>query len=296
MQAALQEAQNQNQRLTLTVSAMRSDMELLQHHAASPGPKPNPTQTPPRSPRSHHQLQSSYQMLSQGHQPHGQQYAGAREEEEGWRPSDGNRNAQQQQQQQQREEEVKLLRQQLQDAQAEAEGLAAENERLMEMSNALRSECDRSAATQQHQHAMTAVSSGIQGILQQPCISLPLSPGLQPQQVYYQAQQAYPVGPQSMTSGQPMHPHTMQWATQGMPQQPCQGFFQQPQMPQAMVSTEAQGSSGQSWHSVQQPEQPARQLAAPSGQPQNGLTVPMPDDALPHEVIGTIVLMLQHLI
>ena len=293
MQAALQEAHGQNQRLTLTVSAMRSDMELLQHLAASPGPKPNPTQSPPHFPQSH-DLQPSYQMLPPGQQPHEQQYAGARKEDEAWRPSDGDQHAQQQQQQQQ-EEEIKFLRQQLQDAKAEAEGLAAENERLMEMSNALRSECDRSAATQHHQHVKAAVSSGTQGTLQQPCISLPLSPGLQPQQVYYQAQQAYPLGPQNMPPQQPMHPHTTQWATQGMPQQPCQGFPQQPQMPQALMSTEAQGSSGQSWHSVQQPPQSAGQLAAPSGQPQNGLIVPMPDDALPHEVVWTIVVMLQSL-
>ena len=286
MQAALQEAHDQNQRLTLTVSAMRSDMELLQHRAISPGPQPNSSQTPPRFPQPHDHSQSSYQ----GHQRYEQQYAGPRKEE-GWAPSGGDRHVvppplhaqQHQQQQQEQEQEVQLLRQQLQDAKAEAAGLTAENERLMEMSNALRSECDRSAS-QQHQHVMTATSSGTQGSLQQPCISLSLSPGLQPQQVYYQAQQAYPVGPQSMAPGQTMHPHTIQWAAQGMHQQPCQGFSQQPQMPQALVSAEAHGSSGQLRHGVQQPQQPAGQLAAPSGQHQNGLTVPTPDDALPHEV------------
>ena len=200
-----------------------------------------------------------------------------------------------QQQQQQQEEEVQLLRQQLQDAKAEAEGLTVENERLMEMSNALRSECDRSAATEHHRHVTAATSSGSQGSLQQPCISLPLSPGLQPQQVYYQAQHAYPLGPQSVSPGPPMHPHTIQWAAQCMPQQPCQGFPQQPQMPQGLMSTEAQDSSGHLWHSLQQPQQPAGQFAAPLGQHQNGLTVTTPDDALPHEVVGINVLMLQYL-
>ena len=285
MQAALQDAHDQNQRLALTVSAMRSDMELLQHHATSPGPQPNPSQTPPRFPQPHDHSQAS----SRGPQPHERQYAGARKEEEGWIPSDGDRHVVQptwhaQQQQQQQEEEIQLLRQQVQDAKAEAEGLTAENERLMEMSNALRSECDRSAATQQHQHVMAATSSGTQGSLQQPCISLPLSPGFQPQQVYYQPQQAYPVGPQSIPPGQPVHPHTVQWAAQGMHQQPCQGFSQQPQMPQASMSAEGQGNPGQLWHSVQQPRQPAGQLAAPSGQHQNGLIVPTPDEAVPHEV------------
>ena len=296
MQAALQESHDQNQRLTLTVSAMRSDMELLQHHATSPGPQANPSQTPPCFPQAHDHSQSSYQ----GHQLHGQQNAGPRKQEEGWRPSAGDHqptlHAQQhKQQQQQQEEEIQLLCHQLQDARAEAEGLGAENERLMEMSNALRSECDRSAATQQHQHVMAATSSGTQGSLQQPCIGMPLSPGLEPQQMYYQAQQAYPLGPQSMPPGQPMHPHTIQWAAQGMPQQPCQGFPQQPQMPQALMSTEGQGSSGQLWHNVQQPQLPAGLLAAPLRQHQDGLTATTPDDALPHEVVGINVFLLQYL-
>ena len=301
MQAALQEAHDQNQRLTLTVSAMRSDMELMQHHATSPGPQSNPFQAPPPSssppfPPLHVQPQPSYQMLPQ-HQP---QYHG----------SSTNSGDQHQLQpslhvyehQQQQEEEVQLLRQQLRDAKAEAEGLAAENERLMEMSNALRSECDRSAASQQ-QHVIAVANSGSQGsVPQQPCISLPSAPGLQPQQVYYQAQQTYPLGPQSMPPLGPQSipplgpqsmplgqllPHTVHWATQGMPQQPYHGFSQQPQMPQALMPTQGESSSGQSGHSVQQPQQPAGQFAAPSGQHQNGLA-PTPDDALPLEVPGTI--------
>ena len=302
MQAALQEAHDQKQRLTLTVSAMRSDMELMQRHAASPGPQPNPTQTPPHFPPLHAQSQT----LPQGNQPYEQQYAGPRQEEEGWRPSTGDQSMlqhalqsqqQQRQQQMQHDEEVQQLRQQLQDAKAEAEGLAAENERLMEMSNALRSECGRTAVSQQHQEVVAVTSLGPQGNVQQPCLSLPLSPGLQPQQVYCQAQQAYPLGPQSMSWGQAVHPQTMQWAAQGMPAQPSHGLPQQAQMPQALMPVEAQGKPGQLWQTVQQPQQAAGQFAAPSGQHQNSLaTVSTADDALPHEVfwikLGMLVLSL----
>lgn len=275
IQAALQEAHNQNQRLALTVSAMRSDMELMQHHATSPGPQANPAQPPPASsppsfPPAHDQSPSSCQMQPQ---PQQQQADGLYTGHVGQHVF---QSGLQQQHEQQQGEEVQLLHQQLQDAKAEAEALAEENERLMEMSNALRSECDRSVGRQQQQHVMPVTSFGAQGSVQQP---LPLAPELQPQQVYYQPQQAYPLGPHGMPLGQPSTPHAMQWATQGVPHQ---GLSQHPQLQQALISAQVEGSHQQAWHDVQQPA--AGQLAAPSGQHQNGLALTTDDDALPPEV------------
>ncbi|KAL3130258.1 Coiled-coil domain-containing protein 57 [Trebouxia sp. C0009 RCD-2024] len=275
LKAALQEAHNQNQRLALTVSAMRSDMELMQHHATSPGPQANPAQPPPASsppsfPPAHDQSPSSCQMQPQ---PQQQQADGLYTGHVGQHVF---QSGLQQQHEQQQGEEVQLLHQQLQDAKAEAEALAEENERLMEMSNALRSECDRSVGRQQQQHVMPVTSFGAQGSVQQP---LPLAPELQPQQVYYQPQQAYPLGPHGMPLGQPSTPHAMQWATQGVPHQ---GLSQHPQLQQALISAQVEGSHQQAWHDVQQPA--AGQLAAPSGQHQNGLALTTDDDALPPEV------------
>lgn len=276
-QAALQEAHGQNQRLTLTVSAMRSDMELMQHHATSPGPQARPAQHPPASfppsfPPTHDQSPSSDQMQPQ----HPQQQFDGLNTSRGGKHVFQSSLQQQQQHEQQQEEEVRLLHQQLQDAKAEAEALAEENERLMEMSNALRSECERSVSRQQQQHLMPVTSTGAQGSMRQP---LHLAPELQPQQVYYQPHQAYLLGPHSMPLGQPLHPHTMQWATQGMPHQ---GVSQHPQLQQGLISTQVEGSHQPAWHAVQQPA--AGQLAAPSGQHQNGLALTTHDDALPPEV------------
>lgn len=286
MQAALQEAHDQNNRLTLTVSAMRSDMELMQHHATSPGPHSNPSQNPPASspPRlspAYDQSASFYQTVPVRHH---QQHHGPNASDEDRHGSQPSLHVEQQQQQKQKqEEEVQLLRQQLQDAKAEAEALAEENERLMDMSNALRSECERSA-TRQQQPVMPVTSSGAQGSVQQPYIGMPLAPEVQPQQVYYQAHQAYPLGPQTMPPGQPLHPYAVQWATQGMPHP---GFSEHPpQVQQALIS--AQGDPGQAWDSVQQPQQPAGQLAPPSGHYRNSLALTMPDDGLPPEVSATL--------
>ena len=251
----------------------------MQQHATSPGPQANPAphppaSSPPRFPLSQDQSPSSYQTQAQHHQ---QQYQGLNTSNGDQHASQSSFHVQQQQQARKQEEEVRLLHQQLQEAKADAEALAEENERLMEMSNALRSECERSV-TRPQQHLMPVISSGAQGGVRQP---LPLAPELQPQQVYYQPQQAYPLGPQSMSPRQPLHPHAMQWATQGMPHQ---GFFQHPQPQQPLISGQVEGSSQQAWHGVQQPLQPAGQLAASSGQHQNGLALTMPDDPLPPEV------------
>ena len=284
LQAALQEAQDQNHRLRVTVSAMRSDMESMHLQTSSPGPQPNPSQTPFSSPPSpfplpHHQLQSQQQQFQQQQQPPNQQYQSSLH---GQTTNPGEQHALQSslnvQQQQQQQEEVKSLRQQLQNAKAESGELAAENERLMDMSNALRSEHARAVLFQQQQHTMAVATLGNEGSAQQPYVSLPPASGLQPQQVYYQAQQDFSTGPKSMPLGQPLHPPLMQWPYQGIPGQPQQGVPQQPHMQQAVVAGQGQGSPLQ-WQSVQ--PQPAGQPAP--GQNQPALTHSITDDSLPSE-------------
>ena len=249
---------------------MRSDMESMHHQSSSPGPQANPSQTPltsppPPFPLPYQQYQSSSHGKTTTSEEQHALLSGLHV-----------------QQQQQQEEEVKSLRQQLKHAQTEAEELAAENERLMEMSNALRSEHNRAALSQRQQHIQAVATLGNEGSVQQPYASLPLVPGLQPQQLYHQAQQDFSMGTKSMPLGQPLQQPLTPWPYQGIPQQPQQGVPQQPQIQQAVVPGQGQGSPAQTWQNVQ--AQPAGQLAVLQGQTQPALTHSTADDSLPSEV------------
>ena len=256
---------------------MRTDMEAMHHQTSSPTPPP-PSHQPlhswaaaysspnahlhssPQATTSQQQQQPSY-LQNQSSVSHGQyaNHDNQHELQSGPNP---------QVQDEQQDKEVQLLRQQLQEAQAEAGELAAENERLMEMSNALRSAVSRSALAQQQQSVMTIANSGS---TQHPCTSRPPAAAVQPQQIYYQTQQDYI-----------MQPHSMQWANQGNPQQLPHAHLLQPQMQQPMVSSQGQGSSGQPWQSVQQ--QPVEQMAGPVEQHQHAARHSTAEDPLPSEV------------
>ena len=211
MQTALQEAQVQNERLRLTVSAMRSDMESVQQHSSSPAHPPRHTSNTIEPPSAHMQSmqQSQPHNVGQLHQQlpeqlrqqltqqlpfsHSQQQGQQNgPQEQGLQYSPQSQALQygaystHSQQQQKQEEEVRMLRQQLQNAKCEAQDLAAENERLMELSNALRSERDRAAVMQsvpaqpqqqrQQQQLITAEALDHQGVLQQPSVQVPPAP------------------------------------------------------------------------------------------------------------------------
>ena len=306
-QAALQETHDQNERLRLTVSAMRSDMESMHHHTTSPGPPTQPHQTPfPSSsppfasphqqpqPQSVMQSQLPSQLQHQAYQQLPQQLpsvsamgmsAGGSQ----WSAAQAGSDASAQQRQQ--EEEVQSLRQQLQDAKCEAQDLAAENERLMELSNALRSEQDRAGLIQnspafcpQQQQLVAHSNVGNQGSVQQPLVNLtpacmsrshayhPVQPGLSGFQQVPQSQtlQAYVV--QQPYQAMPLAPHSVMLG-QG------QGSFDQPQMQSALL---------QPHESLQYVAQPSTgQSAVPQGQQQpKGLTQPGADDSLPSEVMS----------
>ncbi|KAL0055812.1 hypothetical protein WJX82_004604 [Trebouxia sp. C0006] len=167
--------------------------------------------------------------------------------------------------------------------------LAAENERLMELSNALRSEQDRAGLIQnspafcpQQQQLVAHSNVGNQGSVQQPLVNLtpacmsrshayhPVQPGLSGFQQVPQSQtlQAYVV--QQPYQAMPLAPHSVMLG-QG------QGSFDQPQMQSALL---------QPHESLQYVAQPSTgQSAVPQGQQQpKGLTQPGADDSLPSEV------------
>ena len=300
MQATLQEAHDQNERLRLTVSAMRSDMESMHHHTTSPGqphqsPLP-PLSTPFTSPRQqpqpqsvmHSQLPSQLQHQAYQQLPSvsamGMSAAGSQ-----WSAAQAGSDASAQQRQQ--EEEVQSLRQQLQDAKCEAQDLAAENERLMELSNALRSERDRAGLIQnspafcpQQQQLVAHSNVGNQGSVQQPLVNL--TPACMSQShAHHPVQQGlsgFPQVPQSQT----LQAYVMQQPYQAMPLAAHsvmlgqgQGSFDQP----LMQSTLMQPHESSQYVA----QQSTGQCAIPQGQQQpKGPTQPGADDSLPSEVMS----------
>ena len=306
MQAALQEAHDQNERLRLTVSAMRSDMESMHHHTTSPGPPTQPHQSPfpsssPPFASPHQQPQPlsviQSQLLSQlQHQSYHQlsqqlpsvsatgQYAGGSQ----WSAAQAAPDASVQQRQQ--EEEVQSLRQQLQDAKCEAQDLAAENERLMELSNALRSERDRAGLIQnspvfcpQQQQLVAPADVGNQGNVQQPLVNL--TPACMSQSHAHHPVQEGLSGFQHVPQSQTLQAYVVQQPYQAMPLAPHsvmlgqgQGSFDQPQMQSALM---------QPHKSLQYVPQPTGQSAVPQGQQQpKGPIQPGADDSLPSEVMS----------
>lgn len=295
LQAALQEAQGQNERLMLTVSAMRADMESMQRHPSSPGPQPqaHPLPTPPMSsqpmPDTLQHASVAQDTALPSNNLHGGNVTDLAYQQQQYHQQQQQQHGQQQQQHQQQQQlliaaegvkvsqqhEIEQLRQQLQDAQQVSEDIAAENERLMELSSALRSERDRAvlsqgnavkavvngqippqqvpahhhqsqqltiAATPQ-QHSATAYSGNLQQPLQYPPITLPPAPRLPQQPTAYPQQEcyvgyAYPV----------MQQHSMQQYVQ--PQQQ----HQQPDQrtPAAVVHGQGLEAAGQG-SAVQQP-------------------------------------------
>ena len=195
--------------------------------------------------------------------------------------------------QQRQQEEVQSLCRQLQDAKCEAQDLAAENERLMELSNALRSERDRAGLIQNspelypQQRQLTAVANtgGSRGSVQP-------APAMQPSAPIAEAHAQYAVQQAALGYQQVPQPQVLQHY---MVQQPYQAM---PQMAQTAVSGQGQGSLAQphmqgssvqphgakSWQNVV--EQPAGQSAMPQGQQQSKSPVqPSADDCLPCEVM-----------
>ena len=288
---------------------MRSDMESMHQHTTSPGPptqphqNPFPSSSPPfTSPHQQPQPQSvmQSQLLSQlQHQSYQQlpqqllsvsatgKYAGGSQ----WSAAQAAPDASVQQRQQ--EEEVQSLCKQLQDAKCEAQDLAAENERLMELSNALRSERDRAGLIQnspafcpRQQQLVAPANVGNQGSMQQPlvnltpaCVSqshtpLPVQQGLSGFQHVPQSQvlQAYVV--QQPYQAMPLAPHSVMLG-QG------QGSFGQDQMQSALM---------QPYESLQyDAAQQSGQSAVHQGQQQpKGPTQPGADDSLPSEVMSIV--------
>ena len=307
MQAALQEAHDQNERLRLTVSAMRSDMESMHQHTPSPGPPTQPHQspfpsssTPFASPHQQTQVQSvmQSQLLSQLQQQSYQQLlqqlpsVGVTGQYEGgtlWSAAQAAPDASVQQRQQ--EEEVQSLRQRLQDAKCEAQDLAAENERLMELSNALRSERDRAGLTQnspafcsQQQQLVAPVNIGNQGSVQQPLVNL-TSACMSQSHAHHPVQQGLS-GFQHVPQSQMLQAYVVQQPYQAMPPAPHsimleqgQGSFDQPQMQSALM---------QPHESLQYAAQPPTgQSAVPQGQQQPKGPIQLgADDSLPSEVMS----------
>ncbi len=303
MQAALQEAHDQNGRLRLTVSAMRSDMESMHHHTTSPGPPTQPHQTPfpsssPPFASPHQQPQSQSVMQSQlQHQSYQQlpqqlpsvsamgMYAGGSQ----WSAAQAAPDASVQHRQQ--EEEVQSLRQQLQDSKCEAQDLAAENERLMELSNALRSEQDRAGLIQnspafspQQQQLVAQSNVGNQGSVQQPHVNL--TPACMSQSHAHRLVQQGLSGFQQVPQSETLQAYVVQQPYQAMPLAPHnvmlrqgQGSFDQPQMQRAVMQPHELSQN------VSQPS--PGQSAVPQGQQQpKGPTQPGADDSLPSEVIS----------
>lgn len=301
LQAALQEAHDQNERLRLTVSAMRTDMESLQHHTTGPtDPTHLPaSSTPLTSP--HQQPHSSMpsQLLSQLQHQSYQQLPQQMPVVTGAGTNPGNHQLSASQAashaslQQRQQEEVQSLCKQLQDAKCEAQDLAAENERLMELSNALRSERDRAGLVQNspgmypQQRQLTAVANagGSQGSAQP-------APAMQPPAPMAEAHAQYAVQQAALGYQQVPQPQVLQHY---MVQQPYQVM---PQMAQNAVSGQGQGSltqphmqgsskqphGAESWQNVVQ--QPAGQSTMPQGQQQSkGPVQPGADDCLPSEVM-----------
>lgn len=194
-----------------------------------------------------------------------------------------------QQQHRQQEEDAKSLRKQLQDAQCEAQVLTAENEQLMEMSNALRSERDRAGLVQnspgyypqqQQQHLMAFAN---QVSMQQPPISLPSAPIAQSHAQYVVQQGSS--GFQHASQGQSVQPVVKQQPYQCIPQVPQpvvpaqgQGAFEQPHAQGDFV----QPHGNQSSQNVVQ--QPAGQSVVLAGQQQVAPAQTCTDDSLPSEV------------
>ncbi|DBA83216.1 TPA: hypothetical protein ACH3X2_006730 [Trebouxia sp. C0005] len=313
LKAALQEAHDQNERLRLTVSAMRSDMESMHQQTTSPGPPTQPHQSPlPSSspsfasphpqpqPQSVMQSQLASQLQHQSYQQLPQQlpsvsatgmYAGGSQ----WSATQAAADASVRQRQQ--EEEKQSLRQQLQDAKCEAQDLATENERLMELSNALRSERDRAGLIQnspavcaQQQQLVAPANVGNQGSVQQPCVNL--TPACMSQSHAHHPVQQGLSGFQQVPQSQTLQAYVVQQPYQAMPPAPHsvmlgqgQGSFNQPHMQSAPV---------QPHESLQYAAQPSTgQSAVPQGQQQpKGPTQPGADDSLQSEVISMC--FLQH--
>ncbi|DBA74086.1 TPA: Coiled-coil domain-containing protein 57 [Trebouxia sp. C0004] len=305
LKAALQDAHDQNERLRLTVSAMRSDMESMHQHTTSPGPPTQPHQSrfpsssPPCTspyqqpqPESVMQSQLLSQLQHQSYQQLPQQLplvgvTGICAGDSQWSAAQAAPDANVQPRQQ--EEEVQSLRQQLQDAKCEAQDLAAENERLMELSNALRSERDRAGLIQnspafcpQHQQLVAPANVGNQDSMQQPLVNL--TPACMSQShVHHPVQQGLS-GFQHVPRSQTLQAYVVQQPYQTMPLAPHsfmlgqgQGSFDQPQMQSALM---------QPHESLQYVAQPSTgQSAVPQGQQQpKGPTQTGADDSLPCEV------------
>ena len=189
-------------------------------------------------------------------------------------------------QQQQQEEQVKALRKQLQDAKCEAQDLAAENERLMELSNALRSEQHRAGLVQsspayypeQQQHLIA--SPGNQDNMQQPPTAMP-SALPQAQSYGALAIQQGSLEFQQAPYKQVLQPHVMQlpqMAQSVMVPGQQQGSYEQPHM-QGIVVQPPGAHLGQNMV-----QQPTGQSAMPSGQQHTGPAQSSADYPLPSEV------------
>ena len=295
----MQEAHDQNERLRLTVSAMRTDMESMQHHTTGPTDPTQPpaSSTPLTSPHQQPQSFMPSQLLSQlQHQPY-QQLPQQLPDVSGAGTNAGNHQLSASQAashsnlQQRQQEEVQSLCRQLQDAKCEAQDLAAENERLMELSNALRSERDRAGLIQNspelypQQRQLTAVANtgGSRGSVQ-PAPAMQPSAPIAEAHAQYAVQQAA-LGYQQVPQPQVLQHYMVQQPYQAMPQiaesGQGQGSLAQPHMQGSSV----QPLGAESWQNVVQ--QPAGQFAMPhQGQQQSkGPAQPGVDDCLPSEVM-----------
>ena len=276
-------------------------MESMQHHTTGPTDPTHPpaSSTPLTSPHQQPQSFMPSQLLSQlQHQSYQQLpqqlpvVTGA-DTNAGSHQLSASQAASHSNLQQRQQEEVQSLCRQLQDAKCEVQDLAAENERLMELSNALRSERDRAGLIQNspglypQQRQLTAVASagGSQGSAQP-------APAMQSPAPMAEAHAQYAVQQAALGYQQVPQPQVLQHY---MVQQPYQAMSQ---MAQTAVSGQGQGSltqphmqgssaqphGAESWQNVVQ--QPAGQSTMPQGQQQSkGPAQPGVDDCLPSEVM-----------
>ena len=250
----------------LTVSAMRADMESMQRHPSSPGPPPHPLQTPPMHtqpmPDTLPSVTQDKGLPSNGlHDPSASSLAYQQQRFHQQQQYD---QQQQQQHQQQlliaaegvnvsQQHEIEQLRQQLQDAQQVSDDIAAENERLMELSSALRSERDRAVLSQGN-----AVNAAVNGQLQPQ--QVPAHPHQSQQLAIAAASQqqhsaiAYSSNHQTMPITLPPAPSLPQQHA-AYPQQECYVGYAYPVMQQQQLQ-----------HSMQQYVQPQQQHQQPDQQ------------------------------
>lgn len=240
MQAALGEEREQNARLRSTLAAMRAEMEVLhqQHHQEQQQAAwLQPTGPADTAEAPEHKQQGAVAAECLPGQHVGAQGAA------GHMQHDADR---QQQQQHAGTQEVAV--EQLQQARAEVAGLRDENERLMELSNALRAELGRAGALLAEQHQTQA--------LQQ-------VPGNQPGPLHSLTQQAaIRADAQLQGRWQPTH---QDWQLLAEVRQAAQvQGYQQPLQPGASCPAPQQ-EGWQQAAAVQQRQQLALQLPAMPG-------------------------------